>query len=90
MADDRTCPGCAMNDDHPRHQLVLGEGGQVAWHMDCHALKGCEQCQVARDGAGDLTGDDFRTFLEEHAEEIAAAVDAFTDEQKATAFGTAG
>lgn len=90
MADRGPCPGCAQNDNHPRHTLVVPGANPVAWHMDCHALKGCEQCLVARDGAGDVIGDEFRQHLEDRAEQIMEAVNAFTDEQKATAFGTAG
>lgn len=78
-----------MNDDHPRHVLVMEDGTQRAWHHDCHAAKGCELCIITNTGAEALIGDEFRQHLLDDAVEIAAAAEALTDDQKATAFGTA-
>ena len=89
---DRTCPGCGMNDSHPRHILVAEDGNQRAWHTDCHALKGCEICRVKRtdpDGSTvALTGDEYRAYLIEQGDSIAAAVGNLNQDQLETAHGT--
>lgn len=86
---DRTCPGCGMNDDHPRHILVDGEGNQRAWHKDCHKLKGCEVCTLElQDVAPGTIGDELREHLVANAEVIAAGASELTTEQLETAHGT--
>lgn len=87
MAARGPCPGCGMNDNHPRHTLVLEDGAQVSWHSDCHAVKGCPICVIQRDGAEGLTGQDYRDHLEANAAEHAAAVEALTQEVHDTVFG---
>lgn len=60
----RTCLGCAQSDDHPRHVIVLPDGTEVGWHMDCHAAAtGCEACAETTAGATGLTGDALREYL---------------------------
>lgn len=87
MAARGPCPGCGMNDDHPRHILVLEDGTQVAWHSDCHASKGCPICVIQRDGAEGLTGQEYRDHLTANADEHAAAVDALPQDVHDTVFG---
>lgn len=72
MAARPACPGCAMNDDHPRHTLVTAEGNIASWHTDCH--KDCPVCSIKREGAEGLTGDAYRDHLIVNADELAAAV----------------
>lgn len=85
---DRTCPGCGMNDNHPRHGLVDADGAQHWWHTDCHAAKGCEICVIKRDGAEGLTGDEYRQHLLDNAAGLAAAVAGLSQGQLETAHGT--
>lgn len=85
---DRTCPGCGMNDNHPRHILVAEDGTQHWWHTDCHQAKGCEICAVKRDGADGLTGDQYREHLLTNGDSIAAAVSGLPQEKLETAHGT--
>jgi len=94
MAARGPCPGCGMDDNHPRHQIVDSEGHVRAWHRDCHRPKGCEVCAtelaVVEEAGYDpgTIGDELRTALIENADEIAAAVGALTQEQLETAHGT--
>jgi hypothetical protein len=85
---DRTCPGCGMNDDHPRHILVTEDGTQRAWHTDCHQLRGCEICDIKREDAGGLIGDEYRGHLLANKDNIRTAVDNLTQDQLETAHGT--
>ncbi|WP_409186505.1 hypothetical protein F9C11_20640 [Amycolatopsis sp. VS8301801F10] len=84
---DRTCPGCAIHDDHPRHQAVTKAGDIAAWHTDCHALAGCPVCAIARDGAETLTGDEYREHLVANGEAINAAVQALPENVLNQVFG---
>lgn len=60
----RTCIGCTQTDDHPRHVVVLPDGSEVPWHMDCHRLiTGCDVCAAQTKGAKGLTGDALRGHL---------------------------
>lgn len=85
---DRTCPGCGMNDNHPRHVLVAEDGNQRAWHKDCHRDKGCEICAVElQDVTPGTIGDELREHLVSNAEAIAADVAELSQEQLETAHG---
>lgn len=59
----RNCLGCGQSDDHPRHITVVADGTEVAWHMDCHALTGCEVCQSTLEDVTGMKGDQLREFL---------------------------
>lgn len=60
----RTCIGCTVADDHPRHVIALGDGSEVTWHMDCHKIAtGCETCAAQIADAGKSTGDELRLHL---------------------------
>ena len=91
---DRTCPGCGMNDNHPRHGLIGEDGTQHWWHKDCHRAKGCESCNVelavVEEAGHDpgIIGDELREALLANQDEIAAAVADLTQEQLETAHGT--
>lgn len=71
----RLCIGCGQTDDHPRHVT----NGQKPWHMDCHALTGCESCKrklavVGTDEAIDgVKGEALQALFIEKRDEIAAA-----------------
>lgn len=65
---DSTCLACNQTDDHPKHRISNKEGPQKAFHMDCHALLGCEICLHQTQNQGDLRGDDFRAQLVEYGE----------------------
>lgn len=58
----RVCLGCGQSDDHPRHIVVVGDT-EVPWHMDCHALTGCETCVEQIAGADGAKGDELRLHL---------------------------
>lgn len=62
---NRNCIGCGQVDDHPRHVIVLGDGSDAPWHMDCHARSepGCEVCASQISGANGATGDALRQYL---------------------------
>jgi hypothetical protein len=91
---DRTCPGCGMNDNHPRHILVAEDGNQRAWHKDCHRGKSCEVCNTelaVLESAGHdpgIIGDELRHALLANADEVAAAVNGLSTEQLETAHRT--
>jgi hypothetical protein len=87
MSARGACPGCAMDDDHPRHTLVMEDGATRSWHTDCHAPKGCPICVIMRDGAEGLTGQEYREHLAENAAEIEAAKDALPQDVHDTVFG---
>ena len=60
----RTCIGCTQTDDHPRHVIALGDGSEVNWHMDCHAIAtGCASCAAQKEGVEHLVGDEFREHV---------------------------
>jgi hypothetical protein len=59
----RVCIGCGQTDDHPRHVVVVGDGSEVPWHMDCHALTGCEVCSSQIANADGAKGDELRLHL---------------------------
>lgn len=60
----RTCIGCTQTDDHPRHVVLSGDGSEVTWHMDCHAIAtGCDACVTQTAGASGVTGDALRQHL---------------------------
>ncbi|UKD55168.1 hypothetical protein L3Q65_46200 [Amycolatopsis sp. FU40] len=84
---DRTCPGCAINDDHPRHQAVTEAGDIAAWHTDCHAAKGCPECTIARQGAENLTGDEYREHLVANGAAINAAIQELPENVRNEVFG---
>lgn len=91
---DRTCPGCGMNDDHPRHILVADDGNQRAWHKDCHRAKGCAICAVELGVLHDAgmpsgtIGDELRDHLLAEGAAIASSVDGLSQAQLETAHGT--
>lgn len=76
MTNRAPCPGCAIADDHPRHQAVTGSGAVALWHTDCHASYGCPVCTIARDGAEELRGQEYREHLLENGDTIQAAIEA--------------
>jgi hypothetical protein len=40
----RTCIGCTLTDDQPRHVIDMG-GIDVNWHFQCHSIAtGCDIC----------------------------------------------
>lgn len=84
---DRTCPACATNDDHPRHIAVTESGSQAAYHIDCHAARGCPVCIIANEGAEDLRGDDRRSHLNANGEEIRTAIEALPEQEHNQVFG---
>lgn len=84
---DRTCPGCGINDNHPRHILVGEEGNQWCWHTDCHAAKGCPICAIKREGAEGVIGDEYRQHLLDNADELAARISELSQEQLDAAHG---
>ena len=87
---DRTCPGCAISDDHPRHIAVTESGAQAAWHTDCHAAKGCPACTIARENApAGQVGEEHRAHLRENGDVIAAAIEALPPEVHNQVFGKA-
>lgn len=61
----RTCLGCGIRDDHPKHVIGTVDGNSVAYHLDCHAASegGCPSCAAQRDGAEDLRGAEFREHI---------------------------
>lgn len=59
----RMCLGCGQSDDHPRHVVVVQDGTEVPWHMDCHAMTGCGICTEQISGADGATGDALRQHL---------------------------
>ncbi len=63
----RTCIGCTQTDDHPRHVVVAGDGTDVTWHLDCHAIAtGCDSCEAQLEGVGGVTGTPKGEALREH------------------------
>lgn len=49
--------GCGAVDDHPRHVIDTGTGGEdVAYHLDCHAGMGCASCAAQTADADGATG----------------------------------
>lgn len=64
MSLERTCIGCGLTDDHPRHVIVLPDNTEVSWHMDCHARTAqCEACSHSVAIGAGATGDDLRALL---------------------------
>lgn len=62
----RPCIGCGGSDDHPRHEVVIGDGNHtsVFWHMDCHVLAtACSLCAQQIEGAGGVKGHELRAHL---------------------------
>lgn len=61
----RMCLGCSIEDDHPRHTVVIPpDMAEVPWHMNCHAaITKCELCVAVVKGAKGKTGDDLRDFI---------------------------
>lgn len=62
----RTCVACTAQDDHPRHDVILQlapEYVEVSWHLDCHAIAGCESCAAQTAGADGATGDAMRAVI---------------------------
>lgn len=59
----RPCLGCETSDDHPKHVVALRDGSDASWHMDCHALVGCEVCREQTRNQGATRGDEFRAIL---------------------------
>lgn len=71
----RPCVACGQHDDHPRDQVDLGGGETAYYHIDCHALMGCESCKWQADAAAGATGQgmlDAIISLHEQASEQAA------------------
>lgn len=64
MSLSRTCIGCGITDDHPRHVIALPDNTEVTWHMDCHArTTPCESCAHTVEIAAGATGDALREVL---------------------------
>lgn len=62
----RPCIACGQSDDHPRHEVVIGDGTHtsVFWHMDCHAqATDCAVCKAQLTGANGATGHELRAHL---------------------------
>lgn len=81
------CPGCAIADDHPRHQAVLGTG-VVCWHTDCHAIAGCPICTKVRESAPDgQIGAEHQQHLLDNGAEIAAFIESLDEQTHNQVFG---
>ena len=68
----RTCIGCTQTDTHPRHDVIVQlapELVEVSWHLDCHAIAGCESCAASTAGANGATGDDMRAVIAANSQE---------------------
>lgn len=63
MHQIRVCIGCGQEDDHPRDIVTLQDGTDVYWHMDCHALTGCDTCADQVHAANGAQGDELRAHL---------------------------
>lgn len=62
----RPCIACGQQDDHPRHEVVIGDGTHtsVFWHMDCHVLAAdCPTCKAQLADANGVQGHELRTHL---------------------------
>ena len=60
----RTCIGCGQTDDGPRHCIGVNGGGQITWHLDCHAIAtNCDSCQSQVDKANGLKDTELREFI---------------------------
>jgi hypothetical protein len=60
----RTCLGCGVEDDHPRHVVAVDPLNDVPWHHDCHAaITKCELCVAITKAAKGKTGDALRTYI---------------------------
>jgi hypothetical protein len=63
----RPCIGCGQSDDHPRHEVVVGDGNHtsVYWHMDCHVNSeaSCDLCKQQLADAAGAQGGALRTHL---------------------------
>ncbi len=62
----RTCIGCTKQDAHPRHDVIIQlapEFVEVSWHLDCHAIAGCESCATQTAGSDGKTGEDMRAHI---------------------------
>lgn len=81
------CPGCAIADDHPRHQAVLGTG-VVLYHTDCHAKLGCPLCTKVRENAPEgQVGVEHQQHLVENGPEIAAFIEGLDEYTHNRVFG---
>lgn len=57
----RPCLLCGKYDDGPRDQAWLPDGNTVFYHMDCHAMVGCETCKaVIETTGGSLESGDYK------------------------------
>lgn len=61
----RSCLACGQTDDHPRHMVVLSDGSEAFWHMDCHSRISppCSVCAEVISGADGVTGDALRSHI---------------------------
>lgn len=57
---DRICIACGQTDKAPRDQVALADGNVAYYHMDCHAMMGCEVCKNVLDAVGQGHGPDGR------------------------------
>lgn len=62
----RNCIACGQVDDHPRHVIDVGDGREMAFHMDCHSRMN-PPCQICADQIADAPvgtiGEDLRAHL---------------------------
>ena len=60
----RHCTSCGQVDDHPRHVIGTIDGTDGGcFHMDCHALLGCQLCLHQLRDADGAQGDQLRAHL---------------------------
>jgi hypothetical protein len=58
----RGCSACHQEDDGPRD--VIWNSDKL-FHMDCHALMGCESCLETVRAAGGKKDSELRAFIQE-------------------------
>lgn len=80
------CPGCALADDHPRHQCMVGDA-KVLYHLDCHAKLGCPICQHATAGTEDLRGPARAAQLQDDGEAIQSFIESLDERTHNQVFG---
>ena len=54
----RVCIACGQTDKSPRDQVALADGNVAYYHMDCHAMMGCETCKAVLDAVAQGHGPD--------------------------------
>jgi hypothetical protein len=57
---ERICLACGQTDRAPRDQVALPDGNVAYYHMDCHAMMGCQVCKNVLDAVAQGHGPDGR------------------------------